>query len=170
MCTAHSIPTAADTASGPAAQGGGLYSTQVATAARDVARAAGFTDHDQVWQSRSGPPQVPWLEPDICDHLEDLAAQGVKQVVVYPVGFISDHLEVVWDLDNEAADLARELGLDYVRADTVGTDPRFVAMIADLIEEYVWGSGDLDALGCGDNGTPCRRSCCVPTRRPSPRP
>ena len=93
----------------------------------------GVTDFDQVWQSRSGPPQIPWLEPDICDHLESLAAEGVRRVVVYPVGFISDHLEVIWDLDNEAADVAEKLGMEYARADSVGTDPRFITMIADLI-------------------------------------
>lgn len=165
VCTAHSVPTAADAASGPADAGGGLYSHQVASAAAMAAAAAGFVEHDQVWQSRSGPPQVPWLEPDVCDHLKDLADQGVSQVVVYPVGFISDHLEVIWDLDNEAAEQAAELGMDYVRADTVGTDPRFVSMIADLVTEYADGAGDRSAMGCGDNGRPCRTRCCTPVRR-----
>ncbi|MEP9392485.1 ferrochelatase [Gordonia sp. VNK1] len=169
VCTAHSVPTSADAASGPAADGGGLYSRQVARAAELVAHAAGFTEFDQVWQSRSGPPQVPWLEPDICDHLENLAAEGVSRVVVYPVGFVSDHLEVIWDLDNEAADLAARLGMAYERADTVGTDRRFVAMIADLIDEYASGAGDLGAMGCGDNGRVCRDRCCVPVQRPARR-
>ncbi|MEI4389968.1 ferrochelatase, partial [Streptococcus agalactiae] len=88
----------------PPADGGELYSRQVADAARLCAAATGFADHDLVWQSRSGPPQVPWLEPDIVDHLEDLAGRGVDAVVVCPVGFVSDHLEVIWDLDNEAKD------------------------------------------------------------------
>ncbi|MAU82803.1 MAG: ferrochelatase [Gordonia sp.] len=168
--TAHSIPLSADRAAGPAADGGGLYSRQVAAAAHAVATRAGYRDFDQVWQSRSGPPQVPWLEPDICDHLESLRAQGVRQVVVQPVGFVSDHLEVVWDLDNEAAEKARELGLDYVRADTVGTDPRFIEMIADLVADYADGGGDLTALGCADNGRTCRSECCVPVSRPSAAP
>ncbi|MYR05658.1 ferrochelatase [Gordonia sp. SID5947] len=164
--TAHSVPTSADRAAGPAAEGGGRYSAQVHAASAAVADAVGARQFDQVWQSRSGPPQVPWLEPDICDHLESLAGQGVRQVVVYPVGFISDHLEVIWDLDNEAAEVAERLGLDYVRADTVGTDPRFVEMIAGLVERYADGRGDLTAMGCGDNGRICRPDCCVPVARP----
>ncbi len=167
--TAHSIPIAADATGGPAGQGGHLYSRQVWAASRAVAHLADFGDEfDQVWQSRSGPPSVPWLEPDICDHLESLAAQGVEQVIVCPVGFISDHLEVVYDLDHEAKDTAARLGLDYVRADTVGTDPRFIEMIADLIERF---RGDAVSpvpgrpLGCGDNGATCRERCCVPTGR-----
>ncbi|NDK90539.1 ferrochelatase [Gordonia desulfuricans] len=171
VCTAHSIPIVADAASGPEADGGQLYSRQVAQAAQRVAEMAGFAGHDQVWQSRSGPPQVPWLEPDICDHLEAIAAQGVSQVIVFPVGFVSDHVEVVWDLDNEAAQLADELGLDYVRAETVGTDPRFIAMVADLVDEYRRGTGDLDVLGVGDSGTPCGDGCCGRSvRRPATRP
>ncbi|MGC4932347.1 ferrochelatase [Gordonia sp. DT30] len=167
VCTAHSVPMAADVNSGPAADGGRLYSRQVARAAEMVAHAAGFASYDQVWQSRSGPPQVPWLEPDICDHLESLAGQGIAQVIVYPVGFISDHLEVVWDLDNEAAETARRLGMDYVRAGTVGTDERFIALIADLVDDYLRGAGDLTAMGCGDNGRICRDRCCVPAGRPA---
>uniref|UniRef100_UPI002456314F ferrochelatase n=1 Tax=Nocardia wallacei TaxID=480035 RepID=UPI002456314F len=100
--TAHSIPMSADVAAGPPADGGHLYSRQVVDAARLCAAATGFEDFDVVWQSRSGPPQVPWLEPDIVDHLEALSAKGIDAVVVCPVGFVSDHLEVIWDLDNEA--------------------------------------------------------------------
>ncbi|MFT4199386.1 ferrochelatase [Gordonia sp. (in: high G+C Gram-positive bacteria)] len=163
--TAHSIPTRADQA-----VGAGLYGRQVADAAAAVARrltADGIVDgdepgrdFDQVWQSRSGPPQVPWLEPDILDHLAALAAGGARQVVVAPIGFVSDHLEVVWDLDNEAAERAAELDLGYVRADTVGTDPRFIDMVADLVDRYAEGGGDLQAPGCGDNGAGCRSGCC----------
>ncbi|MFT3662326.1 MAG: ferrochelatase [Gordonia sp. (in: high G+C Gram-positive bacteria)] len=165
--TAHSIPTAADAAAGTSGPDGGrLYSRQVAQASARVAAALGIDDYDVVWQSRSGPPQVPWLEPDICDHLRDLAARGTERVIVFPIGFVSDHLEVVWDLDAEARELAAELELGYVRADTVGTDPEFIAMAADLIERYVSGGGDLDALGCGDNGQVCRAGCCeLPARR-----
>lgn len=168
--TAHSIPVAANASAGPPDDGGHLYSRQVAAAAANVAAEVGVDDFDLVWQSRSGPPQVPWLEPDVCDHLEDLAARGVRRVVVCPIGFVSDHLEVIWDLDSEARDLAADLGMDYVRADTVGTDPAFVAMIADLIERYAGGGGDLTALGCGDNGTLCRPGCCAPPARPAGRP
>lgn len=164
--TAHSVPMSADRSSGPP-DDSGLYSRQVLASATAVAERLGYDEFDQVWQSRSGPPQVPWLEPDICDHLEDLAAQGVTQVIVYPIGFISDHLEVIWDLDNEAAELAAELGMGYARADTVGTDPRFVDMIIDMVDRYADGGGDTDAFGCGDNGSLCRPECCAPPARPA---
>src|SRR5438270_11595742 len=101
---------------GPA---GGRYEAQLReTAALVAAAAAPDLPWDLVWQSRSGPPQVPWLGPDVTDHLRALAAAGTTGVVVSPIGFISDHIEVLWDLDNEAADVARKLGLDYVRAAT----------------------------------------------------
>ena len=116
--TAHSVPSAADRNAGPPAEGGNLYSRQVAEAAKLVAEAVGVEDFDLVWQSRSGPPQVPWLDPDICDHLDTLSAKDVRAVIVCPVGFVSDHLEVVWDLDTEAKDKAAELGMDFVRAAT----------------------------------------------------
>ncbi|GED97819.1 ferrochelatase [Gordonia crocea] len=160
--TAHSIPVRADRAIGD-----GLYSRQVDAACAQVAQrltadgtlGAG-RDYDQVWQSRSGPPEVPWLEPDIADHLRALADDGVEQVVVAPIGFVSDHLEVIWDLDSELAELAGELDLGYSRAATVGTDPRFTGLIADLVQRYADGGGDLDAPGCGDNGAGCRAGCC----------
>ena len=108
--TAHSIPETMEAASGP---GGHLYSTQLREAARLVATAVRGegADFDVVWQSRSGPPSVPWLEPDVNDHLENLAAKGVTAVVVSPVGFVSDHVEVLWDLDAEAAETASRHGL-----------------------------------------------------------
>ncbi|MDP9241098.1 MAG: ferrochelatase, partial [Actinomycetota bacterium] len=125
--TAHSIPTAMAEASGPE---GGLYVRQLRAAAGLVATAAApDLPWDLVWQSRSGPPEVPWLEPDINDHLHALAAQGGTDVVVSPIGFVSDHLEVLWDLDTEAAATAARLGLGFARATTAGADPRFVAMV-----------------------------------------
>ncbi|WP_439032888.1 ferrochelatase [Gordonia terrae] len=168
--TAHSVPDSADAASGPAAEGGHLYSRQVMAASQAVADALGIAEFDQVWQSRSGPPQIPWLEPDICDHLEDLAARGIRRVVVYPIGFISDHLEVIWDLDNEAAEVAERLDMDYARAGTVGPDRRFIEMIGEFVESYAGGGGDLTAMGCADNGRTCRENCCVPAARPTRRP
>lgn len=163
--TAHSVPVRADEASGPPADGGGLYSRQVAEAARLSAELAGFTEHDLAWQSRSGPPSVPWLEPDICDHLESLSADGVGAVLVCPVGFISDHLEVVWDLDNEASTKAAELGMSFARVATPGTDPRFARMVVELVNEAHGGIparrlGDLPAYGVGTDGAPCRPGCC----------
>lgn len=111
--TAHSIPVAADERCGP-----NLYSRQVGYASRLVAATAGVTDYDQVWQSRSGPPQVPWLAPDIADHLGTLAERGTRAVIICPIGFLSDHIEVVWDLDTELAAQAAEAGIAVARAAT----------------------------------------------------
>ncbi|MFF0455875.1 ferrochelatase [Nocardia africana] len=168
--TAHSIPVAADMAAGPPADGGHLYSRQVAEAARLCAAATGFDDFDVVWQSRSGPPQVPWLDPDIVDHLEALSGKGVEAVVVCPVGFVSDHLEVVWDLDNEAAEKAAELGMAFARAATPGPDPRFARMVAELVGEHLDGTeprrlGAVPGYGCTRNGAICAPGCCEPVRR-----
>ncbi|MGK8488965.1 ferrochelatase [Nocardia asiatica] len=170
--TAHSIPVSADTAAGPPADGGRLYSRQVAEAARLCAAATGFTDFDVVWQSRSGPPQVPWLEPDIVDHLDDLAAKGVAAVVVCPVGFVSDHLEVIWDLDNEAAQRAAELGMGFARAATPGTDPRFAKLVVELVSEQLRGVeprrlGEVSGYGRTHDGAPCAVGCCAVPRRPT---
>ncbi|WP_067536923.1 ferrochelatase [Nocardia crassostreae] len=169
--TAHSIPISADNASGPP-EVTGLYSAQVAEAARLCATATGFDDYDVVWQSRSGPPQIPWLAPDIVDHLDALHEQGVDAVVVCPVGFVSDHLEVIWDLDNEAKARAAELGMAFARAATPGPDPRFARMVADLVDEYRKGATRLrlsatTSLGCTVNGAPCVVGCCELPARPA---
>jgi ferrochelatase len=120
-----------------------------------------------VYQSRSGRPQDPWLEPDIVDHLRTLHAHGVADVVVAPVGFLSDHLEVLYDLDHEAAHAAREMGLNMVRAATVGTHPRFVTMIRKLIQERLDAQAPQEAIGrYGPNWNVCPPDCCPPPRRP----
>ena len=170
--TAHSIPAAADAAAGTAQDGGHRYSRQVVEAARLVAEELGRPDHDVVWQSRSGPPQVPWLAPDVLDHLDTLHAAGVPAVVLAPVGFVSDHVEVVWDLDTEARERAAELGMAFARAATAGPDPRFADMIVELVAEHVHDaapralSADVPSAGCTVNGLPCAVDCCVPGRRP----
>ncbi|GAA3886403.1 ferrochelatase [Saccharothrix violaceirubra] len=170
--TAHSVPLSADAAAGPPAEGGHRYSRQVAEASRLVASQVGVAEYDVVWQSRSGPPQVPWLEPDIVDHLDVLHAKGVANVVVCPIGFVSDHLEVVWDLDTEARDRAAELGLGFGRAATPNGDPRFAQLVAELVAEHVSGAparklSDFPAAGCTVNGAPCAPLCCEPARRPA---
>ena len=119
------FPTAARSRCGP-----DLYSRQVAYASRLVAAAAGYDDYDQVWQSRSGPPQVPWLEPDVVDHLTSLAEAGTKAVIVCPIGFVADHIEVVWDLDHELWQQAQDLGIAFARAATPNADPRFARLAA----------------------------------------
>jgi ferrochelatase len=165
--TAHSVPVAADAAAGLAAQGGHRYSRQVTEAARLVAAAAGVPSYDVVWQSRSGSPQVPWLEPDVIDHLGALHAQGVPGVVLAPIGFVCDHLEVVWDLDHEARQRAADLGMHFVRAATPGTDPRFAEMVVELVAEQACGAparrcSQVPAAGQGINGNPCTPACCQP--------
>lgn len=171
--TAHSVPTAADAAAGIPAEGGHRYSRQVGEAARLVADAVGSGEYDVVWQSRSGPPSVPWLAPDVCDHLDTLHDAGVRAVIVCPVGFVSDHVEVVWDLDNEARGRAAELGMRFARAATVGPHPRFSRMVVELMAEHTRGaparaSGTVPSAGCGADGRPCAPDCCLPVRRPRP--
>ena len=116
-----------------------LYGRQVAYASRLVAAEAGYDDYDQVWQSRSGPPQVPWLEPDVAEHLSSLADAGTKAVIVCPIGFVADHIEVVWDLDNELRQQADESGIAFARARTPNADPRFARLAVDLIDELRQG-------------------------------
>jgi ferrochelatase len=163
--TAHSIPLKMDDTSGPT---GHRYSGQLReTAALVASAAAPDLDWDLVWQSRSGSPSVPWLEPDINDHLTALAKAGVTRVVASPIGFISDHLEVLWDLDNEASETADALGLSFARAATPGVDPRFVAMVAELVAERVRPDATpRRALGSIPSWDSCGVDCCPPLRRP----
>ncbi len=130
---------------------------------------------DLVYQSRSGPPHQPWLEPDILDHMEALAAQGVADLVIAPIGFLSDHMEILYDLDTEAMAKGEELGMQVVRAATVGTHPLFVAMIRELIQERIAAERGENpvrrALGTmGINPDQCPPDCCLPGRRHRPHP
>ncbi len=133
--TAHSIPVAMADASGPG--GTGRYVAELTEAAGLIAERtdAGRHPWTLAYQSRSGPPSQPWLEPDINDHLGALAKSGTEAVVVIPVGFVSDHMEVRHDLDIEASQSADALGLAFARAATPGTQPRFAAMITELVRE-----------------------------------
>lgn len=172
LFTAHSVPTAADEAAG-GPDDPHLYSRQVAEASRLVAEAAGIDDYDVVWQSRSGNPATPWLEPDIVDHTVELADRGVKGVVVCPIGFISDHMEVIWDLDSELAEAAEEKGVRLERTRTAGPTDAFARMVVDIIDELVtdapWARlGEVTLQGCTVNGAPCRPGCCQ-VRRPNSR-
>jgi ferrochelatase len=165
--TAHSIPVAMNDVSGPAADG--RYAAQHRETARLVAEAVRGPDaeFDLVWQSRSGPPQVPWLEPDINAYLRALAAEGVRAVVVTPSGFVSDHVEVRWDLDVEARDTAASARLQYARAATVGTHPAFVAAIRELVEEQLRGIAPKTLSPLGISGFACPVGCCPAPRRPA---
>ncbi|NUP83728.1 MAG: ferrochelatase [Nonomuraea sp.] len=144
--TAHSIPVSMAETAGPS---GGLYEAQLRGSAELVSRALGRSEPwDLVWQSRSGPPQVPWLEPDVCDFLRKTDAASV---VLVPIGFVSDHMEVVYDLDTEARQVAGELGLPMERAATAGTHPAFVRMVRELMDE--------------PEPVPCALTCCPAPRR-----
>ncbi len=168
--TAHSIPLRAADRCGP-----NLYARQVGYAASLVAAAAGYHDYDVVWQSRSGPPQVPWLEPDVGEHLSALAEAGATAVVVCPVGFVSDHIEVIWDLDNELREQADALGIALARASTPNAQRRFAQLVLDLVEEAdtgreparVVGSQPVPGYGFNVNGQFCTAECQVSGARPS---
>lgn len=138
--TTHSIPVAMAERSGP--DGGAYVRAHEQVAARvagAVAEKAGSRPYRLVYQSRSGPPSQPWLEPDVCDHLDQLAAAGAAAAVLVPIGFISDHMEVRFDLDVQARERADQLGLALTRARAPGTDPRFVATVRELVREQLTG-------------------------------
>ncbi|HYO38831.1 MAG TPA: ferrochelatase [Nocardioidaceae bacterium] len=133
----HSVPESMNDTAGPH---GGAYVAQHRAVAEEVGeRVRQQTGHrypsELVYCSRSGPPQVPWLEPDVNDRIEELAASGVAGVVVVPIGFVSDHMEVIYDLDTEASATAEKAGIAFARAATAGLDPRFVSMVRDLLVE-----------------------------------
>jgi ferrochelatase len=170
----HSVPTSMNDASGPH---GGAYEAQhrdlarVVTA-RVVAETGAGHPFDLVYCSRSGPPAQPWLGPDVNDHLVALAAAGTAAVVLVPIGFVSDHMEVRFDLDTEALGTAARLGLACTRAATVGTDPRFVAGLRDLVLERAAAVRGEDpprpALGgLGPSHDRCPVGCCRNERDPA---
>jgi ferrochelatase len=172
----HSVPVSMDDSSGP---DGHAYSSQHRDVARLVAAgvaAATGVEHelDLVYCSRSGRPGQPWLEPDVNDHLEALARDDVPAAVLVPIGFVSDHMEVKFDLDTEALATAQRLGLPVARAATVGTHPRFVAAVRELVLEraaLVRGEEPLrPALGeLGPSHDLCPAGCC-PNARDAGRP
>jgi ferrochelatase len=152
--TAHSIPLSMASACD--------YQVQLLETCRLVAEGAGHARWQLVFQSRSGSPAQPWLEPDICDHLRELKGAGATDVVVAPVGFISDHMEVLYDLDTEAQQVAREIELNLIRAATVGTHPTFIRMIRELIAERMTSDAVRPALGTrGASHDVCPADCCL---------
>jgi len=177
LFSTHSIPTEDAERSGPRDVDwgpGGAYAAQheaVAAWVMDrVARlvpAAADVSWELVYQSRSGPPSQPWLEPDVCDVIADLPSRGRKAVVVVPLGFMSDHMEVLWDLDTEAAEAAASAGLSFVRTPTPGVSPSFVAGIVDLIQERLEGRAPGErkrVTGVGPSFDVCRPGCCENVR------
>ena len=187
LFTTHSVPTDDARRSGPESRGfgeGGAYAAQhLAVAAAVVERArdrlrerggaeellgdAAGRDWELVYQSRSGPPSQPWLEPDINDVIAELPARGRRAVIVVPVGFVSDHMEVLWDLDNEAKESAAEAGLAFRRTPTPGVHPAYVSGLVDLVLERVQGTPKADrpaATGLGPWYDVCRAGCCENAR------
>jgi ferrochelatase len=178
--TAHSVPTAMAASSGPpgnaVAGPGGRYVAELTEASRLIAERVGGGSHRRqlVYQSRSGPPTQPWLEPDVLDYLAQLAESGAAAAVIIPVGFVSDHMEVKHDLDTEAAEVAADLGLPVARAATPWYHPRFRAMIMDLMRERISAPDDAGgpqgagaavpraALGSmGPSSDVCPPGCCA---------
>jgi protoporphyrin/coproporphyrin ferrochelatase len=150
--TAHSIPVSMAEAS--------PYLRQLKEASARVAAACGMSNWTLVYQSRSGPPSQPWLAPDICDYLREQHAAGVRSVIICPIGFISDHMEVLYDLDTEARALCDQLGMKMVRAGTAGAHPRLVSMICDMVLH----SPTTEILAH------CELGCCPTPQRPQSKP
>jgi ferrochelatase len=148
--TAHSIPLNMADAS--------PYVRQLKEASARVAAACGMSNWTLVYQSRSGPPTQPWLAPDICDYLREQHAKGVCSVIICPIGFISDHMEVLYDLDTEARALCNEIGIKMVRAGTAGAHPKLISMICDMVLH----SPTTEILGH------CEPGCCPTPQRPKP--
>ena len=129
LFTAHSIPTPMAEAS--------PYVEQLMTTARLIAQRLNYDNWRLVYQSRSGQPTDPWLEPDVCDVIEEIAKEGVKNVIAQPIGFICDHIEVLFDIGIEAQEVSDEAGINLLRAKTVNDDPKFIEAMADVVEKMV---------------------------------
>ncbi len=171
LFSTHSIPNSDADRSGPPGRGfgaGGAYVAQHTAVAETIMSRLGSSCAWQlVFQSRSGPPQVPWLEPDINDAMAELPARGRKAVLIVPLGFVSDHMEVLWDLDTEAMETADELGLTAIRTPTPGTHPAYVAGLVDLMVERLNGTAAADRPHETDLGPwydVCRPGCCEKKR------
>ncbi len=160
LFTAHSIPMTMAATS--------RYVEQLEEASRLVAEAMGHERHRLVYQSRSGSPGQPWLGPDILEALDEEHAGGARDVVVVPIGFVSDHMEIIFDLDTQAKEKCEALGMGYERGRTAGTHPRFVQMIRELIVERMSGAAERPALGVlGASHDVCPEGCCAIGVRPA---
>lgn len=177
LFSTHSIPTADAERSGPRdvdfGEGGAYAAQHLAVAERimgDLAAenaAAGRVGWELVYQSRSGPASQPWLEPDINDVIGELPGANVEAIAIVPLGFVSDHMEVLWDLDTEAMEAAAEVGIRAVRTPTPGVDPAFVAGLVDLVEERIAGTAAADrphVTALGPWFDVCRPACCENVR------
>ena len=138
------------------------YALQLKETGRLIAESLEIQNWQLVYQSRSGAPNQPWLGPDICEHLRELKSKGVSDVIVAPIGFVSDHMEVIYDLDIEAKRVASEIGLNMVRAATAGTHPAFVQMICELILERTDCMPPRAVGTRGPGHDVCPADCCLP--------
>lgn len=174
----HSIPMADAARSGPQdlkLGAGGAYAAQhvavgeyIMDQLRAELPARNATGWELVYQSRSGPPSQPWLEPDVCDRISELPAEGVKAVIIVPLGFLSDHMEVLWDLDEEAMEAAHQVGLQAVRTPTPGVHHDFVTGLVDLIAERMQAIPPQQRAHVTELGPwydVCRPECCENVRR-----
>jgi ferrochelatase len=161
LFTAHSVPLAM--AQGPNAH----YVPQLEETCRLIAEQLNLTNWSLVYQSRSGPPGQPWLEPDVSDAIRQLAAQGASELVIVPVGFVSDHMEVLYDLDTEARQLCDQLNLRMARASTAGLHPEFVSMIRQLAAERLHAAPRLSLGALGPYPDVCPPDCCPAPHRPA---
>jgi ferrochelatase len=175
LFTTHSIPCSMAAASGPPGRfdANGAYVAQhlaaIGCVVRDVrGRGVEVPAWSLVYQSRSGSPHVPWLEPDVNDALRAAAADGMRVAVIVPIGFVSDHVEVIWDLDHEARETCDELGVRMVRVATPGTHPAFVSAIADLVEERRAGAPAAALSALGPWPAVCATGCCANEREDLP--
>jgi ferrochelatase len=171
LFTTHSIPSAMAAASGPPGRfdANGAYVAQHLASIEcvlDLVKAQGVDvpAWSLVYQSRSGPPQMPWLEPDVNDALRAARGEGMRAVAIVPIGFVSDHVEVVWDLDHEARDTCDELGVRMIRVATPGTHPAFVSAIADLVLERQAGAPGMALSPLGPWSDVCAVGCCANLR------
>jgi ferrochelatase len=180
MFATHSIPNAMGESSGPPArrgefeQPGGAYAAQHIAGAEKIIeqvekeRGSSAPPWQLVYQSRSGSPEIPWLEPDVNDAIRDAKNDGAKAIIVVPSGFVSDHVEVIWDLDNEAKETAEEEGMHFQRVATTGTHPAFVDAIADLVLERIADAEQKALSGLGPWPSFCAVGCCPNLRRELP--
>jgi ferrochelatase len=160
LFTAHSIPESMARMCS--------YEAELQEACELIAKSAGIDGYDLVYQSRSGPPHQPWLGPDIGDVLRSLSGSA-PTVIVVPVGFVSDHMEVIYDLDTEAKAIAEDAGIRMVRAQTAGSHPKFIRMVRDLVLERLEPERERAALGqTGARPDFCAEDCCPAPSRPGP--
>lgn len=175
LFSTHSVPLSMARSSGPPGRfdAGGAYVAQHRAAIECIledlrGRGVEVPAWSLLYQSRSGPPQMPWLEPDINDALRDVHAEGMRGVVVVPLGFVSDHVEVIWDLDREARETCDGLGVRMLRVATPGTHPDFVSALADLVEERRTGVPPLALSALGPWPDVCAVGCCANARADLP--